>query len=214
MEFAQSTMTEVFLRFPHLSEDIFNALDNKTFTICKEVSKVWDNYLNDKKFVQERRVRMIKKMIKKFQPDFQQNLEVIQANISLTHYPGMSLTEFKWLNLVDKTSLQARFSSAFDTVTVQKILYEAKNGNFEMVHSMIMLEFHEVYYPLSHHCRKSAPSIIYHLAHRNKHEEVKDYLRLNCHFSELAKRLYLSKFDTKDFPTPRNELLRQLFRGT
>ena len=50
MEFAQSTMTEVFLRFPHLSEDIFNALDNKTFTICKEVSKVWDNYLNDKKF--------------------------------------------------------------------------------------------------------------------------------------------------------------------
>ena len=82
MEFAQSTMTEVFLRFPHLSEDIFNALDNKTFTICKEVSKVWDNYLNDQKFVQERRVRMIKKMIKKFKPDFQQSLEAVQANTS------------------------------------------------------------------------------------------------------------------------------------
>ena len=214
MQFTQSTMEEVILRFPHLSEDVFNALDHKTFATCKEVSKIWYNYLDEEKFVQERRVRITKKMIEKFQPDFKQSLEVVQANISLTHYPGMSLTEFKWLNLVDKTSLQARFSSAFDTVTVQKILHVARNGNFEMVHSMIMVEFHKVYYPLSHHCRRPVPTIIYNLAHRNKHEEVKDYLRLNCRFSELAKRLYLSKFDTKAFPTPRNELLRQLFRGT
>ena len=82
MEFTQSTMTEVFLRFPHLSEDIFNALDNKTFVICKEVSEVWYNYFDDQKFVRERRVRMIKKMIKKFKPDFQQSLEAVQANTS------------------------------------------------------------------------------------------------------------------------------------
>ena len=36
VQFTQSTMEEVFLRFPHLSEGIFNALDNKTFAICKE----------------------------------------------------------------------------------------------------------------------------------------------------------------------------------
>ena len=82
---------------------------------------------------------------------------------------------------------------------MQTILHEARNGNFEMVHSMIMVEFQKVYYPLSHHCRKPVPSIIYNLAHRNKHEEVKNYLRLNCRFSELMKRLYLSKFDTEDF---------------
>ena len=76
MEFAQLTMKEVFLRFSHLSEDIFNALDNNTFAICKEASEVWYNYLDDQKFVQERQVRMIKKMIKKFRPDFQQNLGV------------------------------------------------------------------------------------------------------------------------------------------
>ena len=213
MQFTQSTMEEVFLRFPHLSEDIFNSLDNKTFVICKEVSTVWYDYLDDKKFVQERKVQMIKKLIKKFQLDFQQSLEVVKANISLSHYPT-ELFEYNWLKLVDETSLHLRFSSAFDTVTVQKILHVARNGNFEMVHSMIMVEFQKVYYPLSHHCRRPVPTIIYNLAHRNKHEEVKDYLRLNCRFSELAKRLYLSKFDTKAFPTPRNELLRQLFRGT
>ena len=115
-------MEEVFLRFPHLSEDIFNALDNKTFATCKEVSELWYNCLDEEKFVQERRVEIIKKVTKKFHPDFQQSLEVIQANISLTHYPGMSLAEYKWLNLVEKTSLQARFSSAFDTSTLQTIL--------------------------------------------------------------------------------------------
>ena len=66
------------------------------------MSTVWYNYLDDEKFVQERRVGIIKNMIKKFQLDFQQSLEVVQANISLLHYPGMSLTEFKWLNLVKK----------------------------------------------------------------------------------------------------------------
>ena len=187
-------MEEVFLRFPHLSEDIFNALDNKTFATCKEVSELWYNCLDEEKFVQERRVRIIKKTIKKFQPDFQQSLEVIQANISLTHYPGMSLAEYKWLNLVDKTSLQARFSSAFDNTTVQTILQEARNGNFDMVHPMIMVELQKVYYPLTHHSRQPVPSIIYILANINKHEEVIDYLRMKCRFTEVVKRLYLGKF--------------------
>ena len=209
-------MEEVFLRFPHLSEDIFNSLDNKTFASSKEVSKVWYKYLDDQTFVQERKVGLIQKMIGKFKPDFQQSIELIQANISLTQFPdcrdGSSLMEFNWLNLVDETSLHLRFSSAFDTATVQKILHEARNGNFDVVHSMIMVEFHKVYYPLSHHSRRSVPSIIYNLAHRNKHEEVKNYLRLKCRFSEVVKRLYLSKFDTEDFTPPRDELLRKLFR--
>ena len=73
-------MEEVFLRFPHSGEGIFNALDNKTFAFVKKWAK----------FVQERRVRIIKKMIEKLKPDYQQSLEVAQANISLTHYPDDS----------------------------------------------------------------------------------------------------------------------------
>ena len=208
-------MEEVILRFPHLSEDIFNTLDNKTFVICKEVSEVWYNYLDDKKFVQERRVGIIKKMIKKFKPDFHQSIELIQANISLTQLPDFrddsSLSEFNWLNLVDEKSLHLRFSSAFNTTTVQNILHEARNGNFDMVHSMIMVEFQKVYYPVSHHGRRPVPSIIYHLANRNKHEEVKSYLRLKCRFSEVVKRLYLSKFDTEDFASNATKKLVGLF---
>ena len=180
MEFAQSTMKEVFLRFPHLSEDIFNALDNKTFAICKEVSKVWYNYLDDQKFVQERRVRMIKKMIKKFKPDFQQNLEVVQANINLAHFPDDSLRESYWRNTVDKASLHSQFFSAFDAAKVKTILVEARHGNFEVAHKMIMVEFKRVY------CSWSRSFlIIYRLATRSKHEEVMNYLRLKYRFVNI-----------------------------
>ena len=189
MEFAQSTMTEVFLRFPHLSEDIFNALDNKTFTICKEVSKVWDNYLNDQKFVQERRVRMIKKMIKKFQPDFQQNLEVVQANITLAHFPDNSLRESDWCTSVDKASLHTQFSSAFDTAKVQTILDEARYGNFDVAEKIILAKFKRVYYSWS-----KSFLIIYRLATRSKHEEVMNYLRLKyryVNYEEYEKSLMI-----------------------
>ena len=177
MEFAQSTMKEVFLRFPHLSEDIFNALDNKTFAICKEVSEVWYNYLDDQKFVQERRVGIIKKMIKKFKPEFQQNLEVVQANVSLIHYPGDSIRESDWRTSVDKTSLHTQFSSAFDTATVQTILNEARNGNMDVVDKMILVEFKRVYLSWSHYS-----TIIYNLAMRSKHDEVMNYLRMKYRF--------------------------------
>ena len=54
----KSTMEEMFLRFSHLSENIFNALDNHTFAICKEVSKVRYSYIDDRK----RKVKVIKKI--------------------------------------------------------------------------------------------------------------------------------------------------------
>ena len=154
-------------------------MDNKTFSICKEVSKVWDNYLNDQKFVQERRVRMIKKMIKKFQPDFQQNLEVVQANITLAHFPDNSLRESDWCTSVDKASLHTQFSSAFDTAKVQTILHEARYGNFDEVDKMILVEFKRVY------CSQSS-MIIYRLATRSKHEEVKNYLLRDHPFKTSA----------------------------
>ena len=144
------------------------------------MSEVWYNYLDDQKFVQERRVRMIKKMIKKFQPDFQQNLEVVQANISLAHFPDDSLRESDWCTSVDKASLHTQFSSAFDTAKVQTILHEARYGNFDVADKMILVEFKRVY------CSWSQSSlIIYRLATRSKHEEVMNYLCLKYRFVNI-----------------------------
>ena len=58
-------MEEAFLRFPHLSETIFDLLDNKSLAASKEVSKSWYFYLDSQKFLQARiskanKVKLIK----------------------------------------------------------------------------------------------------------------------------------------------------------
>ena len=50
-------MEEVFSRFSHLSEEIFELLDNDDIITCMKVSKVWKIYLNSQKLVQVRRIK-------------------------------------------------------------------------------------------------------------------------------------------------------------
>ena len=115
-----------------------------------------------------------------FQPDFQQNLEVVQANISLAQYPDDSLRESDWCKSVDKASLHTQFFSAFDAAKVQTILLEARHGNFAVADKMILVEFKRVYYSWS-----QSFLVIYRLATRSKHEEVMNYLRLKYRFVNI-----------------------------
>ena len=50
-------MEETFLRFPHLSEAIFDSLDNKSLAACKEVSESWYVYLGAQKFLETRIIK-------------------------------------------------------------------------------------------------------------------------------------------------------------
>ena len=48
-----------FTRFSHLSQEIFNCLDNKNLSKCREISRSWHNYLDTKKFSQVRFIKGI-----------------------------------------------------------------------------------------------------------------------------------------------------------
>ena len=50
-------MEEVISRFSHLSENIFNSLDNKSIANSMIVSKFWKNYLKNQKIVQIRKTK-------------------------------------------------------------------------------------------------------------------------------------------------------------
>ena len=41
-------MEELFSRYPHISEKIFQQLDDKSLTNCREVSKSWQEFLDSK----------------------------------------------------------------------------------------------------------------------------------------------------------------------
>jgi ankyrin repeat protein len=60
-------MEEAFLRFPHLSENIFDSLDNKSLADCKEVSKSWYFYLDTQKFLQIRIIKNVEETIERIQ---------------------------------------------------------------------------------------------------------------------------------------------------
>ena len=40
-------MEEFIFRFPHIAEKIFEQLDNKSLTNCREVTKSWQNFINE-----------------------------------------------------------------------------------------------------------------------------------------------------------------------
>jgi hypothetical protein len=70
-------MEQAFLRFPHLSENIFDLLDNKSLADCKEVSKAWYFYLDAQTFLQPRiikanQIKYIETAIEEIQTDFRQ----------------------------------------------------------------------------------------------------------------------------------------------
>ena len=45
------SMEKIFLRFPHLSEAIFDNMDNQSLFICINVSRIWLEYLKNQKFI-------------------------------------------------------------------------------------------------------------------------------------------------------------------
>ena len=51
------------MRFPHLSEFIFDNLDNQSLANCKIASKTWSIYIGEQKFYG---VRILKETVKKF----------------------------------------------------------------------------------------------------------------------------------------------------
>ena len=56
-------MEELCIRFSHLSEKIFDSLDNDSIIKCKEASRFWLNFLDGQKLVQ---IRIIKATVEQF----------------------------------------------------------------------------------------------------------------------------------------------------
>ena len=62
-EIFQPKMEDLIMRFPHLAEKIFDTLENKSLTTCREVSKSWNNFVCKKKFFL---IRFIEKVVVSF----------------------------------------------------------------------------------------------------------------------------------------------------
>ena len=63
VEHTQWKTENICIRFSHLSERIFDSLDNQNLNTCKEASRFWFHFLDGQKFVQ---IRIIRATVKQF----------------------------------------------------------------------------------------------------------------------------------------------------
>ena len=69
-------MEELFLRFPHLSEKIFDNLNNGSLSKSREISKSWNLYLSDEKWYE---IRILKAKLDEICPEIGQNVRKITS---------------------------------------------------------------------------------------------------------------------------------------
>ena len=74
-------MEVFFVRLPHLSELIFDELDNQNLSKCREVCESWKDYLGVQKFLH---IRFIKEKLKKFDVPKQPWKEVFEKSNTTT----------------------------------------------------------------------------------------------------------------------------------
>ena len=64
-------MEEVFLRFPHIGEQVLKQLDNEDLTKCKKISPSWNEFINNQKLPWIR-------MLKKYQCELEFNKRILE----------------------------------------------------------------------------------------------------------------------------------------
>ena len=116
-KFKKCSIEDHFLRFPHLSESIFNQLDDETLADCRKINKIWLNFIDNERFLW---VRMIKKKIGHIS--------------SLLNVPGplsrkqtkMSKFQEHWKNVFNKTPLMIIKDLAFSVKKCHQEVYRGE----------------------------------------------------------------------------------------
>ena len=101
-------MEEIFLRFSHLSETIFDSLNSESLAKSKEVCRSWYQYLDKQKFLHSRAEKV---------------KEIIETVEMFEQISRLQITK-EWKN-------------PFDMKTKKAIIDDARNYHFDLVHSKI-----------------------------------------------------------------------------
>ena len=70
-------MEEIFLRFPHLSEKIFDNLNNGSLSKSREINKSWNLYLSNEKWYE---IRILESIMIEMCPEIGNNVRKITKN--------------------------------------------------------------------------------------------------------------------------------------
>ena len=154
----QSTMEEVMSRFPHLIENIFNSLENKSIANSLKISRYWNYNLKSRKIVQ---IPKIKTTVAKFHSvnkawneifdtattetiiELGQAVEKFyQKNMNLNYFEGLTplhvVAGSGHLNLYQKIHEKASMKYPKDDCEFLPLYYAAQNGHLDICQIIIL----------------------------------------------------------------------------
>ena len=145
-------MEELFVRFSHLIEAIFNGLDNKSLVKCKEVSEIWCDYISEEKLYL---IRIIRSTVAGFHDvgkdwenvfnegttntinELRHSVEQFyQKEYNLNYYKGLTpihvVAGTGNLSLLEEIQNQAQENCPEDSEGLTPLHYAAQNGHINI----------------------------------------------------------------------------------
>ena len=126
-------MEEVFLRFPHLSENIFQLLNSESLAKSKEVSKSWYHYLDDQKFLQTR-AKKVKLVI-----------ETVEKLGLIQHHPFKNTFDLHTKKVIINNArngnfdfVHAKIMNNIDLSGIGSLWVATKDGHFDNLMSKVL----------------------------------------------------------------------------
>ena len=80
------SIEEVICRFPHISEQIFEELEDSSLARCRETNRLWQGFMNNETFYKKRIQAMIDKEIKSYEEEF----DIPKGSLTPLHSAAMT----------------------------------------------------------------------------------------------------------------------------
>ena len=129
-------MEELFLRFPHLAEDIYDKLSNESYVKSREISTDWQNFIDTERMFSWRLTNHGEDFSNEFYQKYPAEDQFGQTNLHFASIMGQTevvrqmLISEKFKDYDDKENVQ-------DYMGKHPIHYAAENGNYHATKVLI-----------------------------------------------------------------------------
>ena len=125
------TMETIFDRFPTLSDDIFENLDEKSLTKCVEVNRKWQTTLANQKVYLKKKIQLWSKHSKQFRKEW--NMAVLKTPLELLRRLSEYIVEHEYFECDYGPSSIEEDSQSCVCLLLSPIHFAALHGNIELL---------------------------------------------------------------------------------
>ena len=122
-------MDELLRRFPDVAQNIFKQLDDKSLANCREVNKIWCNFLDNKSFFWRRRIQKYSKN----QTQFQDAWRIVTKKVSIEKLRELAIAIEKFYKIypreIDEQQSPLQIGAAVGNISICENIAHLENKN-------------------------------------------------------------------------------------